>query len=388
MSSSPSTPFVPPPYPHDRLATLKRLADALPGGVVDVSVGQPIDPMPDIVLDAFARSAPLATGYPPAIGTPAYREAAAGWLDRRFAVELDPSAVVACIGTKEAVASLPRLLHLRNPERDTVLYPAVAYPTYEMGAQLAGLRAAPVPVDDRWHLDLSRVSEADARRALVLWLNEPSNPTGAAATSDELIAMVEWARARGIVVASDECYVEFTYDQHGDAIAPATALSAGPDGVLAVHSLSKRSNMAGLRAGFLAGDAELVRYIGEVRKHAGLMPPSPVQAAAAAALGDDDHVAVQRQRYADRRKQLLPALEAFGLVHDGGDSTFYLWLRDIEGTDDGWELAARLAEAGLLGAPGDLYGPRGADHVRISLTAPDDKIALTIERLNAVSERR
>jgi aspartate/methionine/tyrosine aminotransferase len=128
--------------------------------------------------------------------------------------------------------------------------------------------------------------------------------------------------------------------------------------------------------------------MGEVRKHAGLMPPSPVQAAAAAALGDDDHVAVQRQRYADRRKQLLPALEAFGLVHDGGDSTFYLWLRDIEGTDDGWELAARLAEAGLLGAPGDLYGPRGADHVRISLTAPDDKIALTIERLNAVSERR
>lgn len=383
-----ATPFVPPPYPQDRLATLKRLADALPGGIVDVSVGQPVDPMPDVVLAALSAAAPSANGYPVAIGTPTLREAASGWMQRRFGVTVPPDDIVACIGTKEAVASLPHMLHLRNPERDTVLYPAVAYPTYEMGAQLAGLRAVPVPVDDHWRIDLSQVAPADAARALVLWLNEPGNPTGTAASRAQFEAAVAWARARDIVVASDECYVEFTYDAQGDPAAPATALHAGPEGVLVVHSLSKRSNMAGIRVGFIAGDAQLVHYLGELRRHAGLMVPSPVQAAAIAALNDDDHVAEQRARYAHRRRMLLPALEDFGLVHDGGTSAFYLWMRDVEGTDDGWEIAARLAEAGLLCAPGDLYGARGADHVRISLTAPDDRIALTIERLGAVAERR
>ncbi|MFZ4516083.1 MAG: succinyldiaminopimelate transaminase [Acidimicrobiia bacterium] len=380
--------FVPPPYPQDRLGTLRRLAEALPGGIVDVSVGQPVDPMPEVVLAAFAAAAPNAAGYPVAIGSGAFREAASEWMQRRFGVTSAPNDIVACIGTKEAVASLPHMLHLRNPDRDTVLYPAVSYPTYEMGALLAGLRAVPVPVDDQWRLDLSQITEADAQRALMLWCNEPANPTGSAASTAELQRMVEWARAHGIVVASDECYVEFTYDAQGDPAAPTTALSAGPEGVLVVHSLSKRSNMAGMRAGFVAGDAQLVGYLAEVRRHAGLMVPSPVQAAAAAALNDDDHVALQRARYAERRRALLPALEAFGLVHDGGSSAFYLWLRDVEGTDDGWEIAARLAEAGLLCAPGDLYGVRGADHVRVSLTATDEQIALTIERLAAVGDRR
>ena len=295
---APTDGFVPPPYPHDRLVALRRLADALPGGVVDCSVGTPVDPMPEIAVRALRDAAPAATGYPSSIGRPELRAAAAAWIGRRFGVEIDAAAVIVCVGTKELVASLPHLLHLRNPSRDTVLYPAVAYPTYEMGARLAGLRAVPVPLDDDWHLDLSRVPEADAARALVLWINEPSNPTGAGVGDEGLAAARRWARDRRIVVVSDECYAEFTYDADGTPAAPSTILGGDDEAVLAVHSLSKRSNMAGLRVGFVAGDAELVRYLGEVRKHAGLMVPAPVQAAAIAALGDDLHVDEQRARYA------------------------------------------------------------------------------------------
>src|SRR5947207_7527526 len=174
--------FVPPPYPHDRLRELRAVAETVPGGLVDCSVGTPVDAMPEVARRALTDAAAAATGYPPAIGAPAYREAAAAWISRRFGVALSSDAVLACIGTKELVSSLPRLLSLRDPSRDTVLYPAVAYPTYEMGGLLAGLRAVPVPVDDDWHVDLERVDDADAARALVLWLNDPSNPTGATAS--------------------------------------------------------------------------------------------------------------------------------------------------------------------------------------------------------------
>jgi len=238
----------------------------------------------------------------------------------------------------------------------------------------------PVPVDDEWHLDLARVDPADADRALLLWLNDPSNPTGAVASPKGMLDAVDWARRRGILVASDECYAEFTYDDDGEPADPVTALRAGPDGVLAVHSLSKRSNMAGLRAGFVAGDRELVTYLGEMRKHAGLMMPSPVQAAAAAALGDDEHVREQRDRYARRRAAALPALESRGLVHDGGSSTFYLWLRDADRGRDGWAIAEELATTGLVVAPGDFYGSASTDHVRVSLTLTDDQIQLLCER--------
>ncbi len=378
---APPAGFVPPPYPQDRLASLRTVAEALPGGVVDASVGTPVDPMPEVVAEALIAATRAATGYPPTIGTPTLRDAAAAWVGRRFGVDVAPDAVVACIGTKELVASLPHHLALRDPSRDTVLYPAVAYPTYAMGATLAGLRAVPVPVDGRWHLDLAAVDPADADRALLLWLNDPANPTGACATPTEMVANVEWARARGIVVASDECYAEFTYDATGAPTAPVTALHAGADGVLVVHSLSKRSNLAGLRAGFVAGDPGLVRYLGEVRKHAGFMVPSPVQAAAAAALGDDAHVEIQRARYAARRARLTPVLAAHGFRSDGGPSTFYLWLGSDRG-EDGWAMAARLAEtAGLLVAPGDLYGPAGTHHARVALSLRDDDIGTVVDRL-------
>ncbi len=370
-----TAPFVPPPYPHDRLDAFRRLASVVAGGVVDCSIGNPVDPVPESVLAALAAAAPLATGYPATIGSAEFRAAAAAWIGRRFGVDVDVDTVLACIGTKELVASLPRMLHLRRPERDTVLYPAISYPTYAMGAELAGLRAVPVPLDAEWHLDLSRVSDADADRALLLWTNEPGNPTAAVASADAVACAVTWARERQITLAADECYAEFS---GGD---PATALAAGSVGVLAVHSLSKRSNMAGFRAGFVAGDPDLVRYLGEVRKHAGLMMPAPIQAAAIAALADDEHVATQRRRYVERRELMLDGLRALGLVHDGGPAPFYLWLRSEDQVDDGWELAARLAEAGTMVAPGGLYGPAGADHVRLALTQPTDRLELALTRL-------
>lgn len=369
--------FVPPPYPHDRLDALRRLADAVPSGVVDCSIGNPVDPIPEVALQALAQAAASATSYPPSIGTPALRGAAVGWMHRRFGFELDPAQVIACVGTKELVAALPHLLHLRDPSRDTVLYPAISYPTYAMGAELAGIRSVPVPLDDEWQLDLGRVSDEDAARALVLWTNDPGNPTAAVAGGAATAAAVEWARARGIILAADECYVEFA----GEGTPPNTALLSGTEGVLALHSLSKRSNMAGMRVGFAAGDADLITYLGETRKHAGLIVPTPVQAAAAAALGDDEHVFVQRDRYERRRALMINGLAAHGLIHDGGPARFYLWLRAAESADDGWEIAARLAEAGTLVAPGSLYGPAGADHVRLALSQTDERLELVLHRL-------
>jgi succinyldiaminopimelate transaminase len=377
MSEAPPGGFVPPPYPHDRLDALKRLADAVPGGVVDLSIGNPVDPIPEVALHALAAAAPGATAYPPSIGTPELRAAAAGWIERRFGLHLDVAEIIACVGTKELVVGLPHLLHLRDPSRDTVLFPAISYPSYAMGAELAGLRAIPVPLDDAWQLDLTRVDDEDAARALVLWTNDPGNPTASVAGGPAVDAQVAWARDRGIILAADECYAEFT----GESVPASTALATGPDGVLALHSLSKRSNMAGMRVGFAAGDPGLVHYLGETRKHAGLMVPTPIQAAAAAALGDDEHVFAQRDRYERRRTRMLEGLAAHGLVHDGGPARFYLWLRAAESADDGWEIAARLAETGTLVAPGSLYGPAGADHVRLALTQTDDRLELTLDRL-------
>jgi succinyldiaminopimelate transaminase len=367
--------FVPPPYPYERLDALKRLADSLPGGVVDCSIGTPCDPVPDVARRAAIDAIDAANGYPASAGSAALRAAAARWITRKFGVAIEPQHIGACIGTKELVASLPHLLHLRTPARDTILSPAIAYPTYEMGATLAGLRAVPVPVDAQWHLDLDAISDADAERALVLWVNEPGNPASQVAGDDYFARAAAWARAHGVILASDECYAEF-------GTGAGTVLSTGNDGVLAVHSVSKRSNLAGMRVGFYAGDPDLVEYLVETRKHAGMMAPTPVQAAAAAALDDDVHVDEQRARYTERRTLVADALAREGIVHDGGAALFYLWLRAADGADDGWELAARLAhQAGLLVAPGDLYGAAGADHVRLALVQPRDRLELALDRL-------
>lgn len=366
--------FVPPPYPYDRLDGLRAIADAHEGGVVDLSVGTPTDPAPPAVVAALGDSG-TEHGYPPSVGTPGLRAAAAAWIARRLGATVDATSVAACVGTKEFVATLPRWLALRAPERDTVLYPEVAYPTYEMGAILAGCRAVPVRVDDHWRLDLATIDATDAARALCLWCNSPANPTGAV---DDLRAAAAWGRARGVPVFSDECYVEYTWKgpRH-------TILSSGPDGVVAVHSLSKRSNLAGARVGFYAGDAELVSYLSEVRKHAGFMVPGPVQAAAVVALDDDGHVDEQAERYRARMALFADALASAGLEAPPPEGTFYLWVPAPGG--DAWALAERLARhAGVLVSPGEFYGARGAGHVRIALVQPLERLELAAKRLASV----
>jgi succinyldiaminopimelate transaminase len=364
--------FVPPAYPHDRLGELATIAAGHEGGMVDLSVGMPGDPPPPEVIAALAGSG-AERGYPPSIGSPAYREAAAAWMHRRFAVEVEAANVAACIGTKELVVGLPHWLRLRRPERDTVLYPAVSYPSYAMGAVLAGCRPVPVALDGQWRLDPASIDPADAARALCLWSNTPGNPAGGL---DDLVAVVAWGRDHDVVVASDECYAELTWDGP-----PRSILQSGSDGVLALHSLSKRSNLAGLRAGFYAGDPELVAYLSEVRKHACFMVPGPVQAAAVVALGADDHAAAQARRY---RHRLARAQEILGRALDlevampGGG--IYLWLAAPGG--DAWALARHLAtDAGCLVAPGDFYGPAGAGHVRVAMVQPLKRLALVAERL-------
>jgi succinyldiaminopimelate transaminase len=363
--------FTPPPYPYDQLSELRAIADRHPGGCVDLSVGTPTDAPPKIVVDALAASG-AERGYPPSIGTVAFREAAAGWVRTRFGVDVDPNQVAACIGTKELVAGVPHWLRLRDPDRDVVLYPEVSYPTYAMGAELAGARAVAVPVDDRFRLRIDAIDPADAARALCLWVNTPGNPAGGL---DDLPDAAAWGRAHDVPVFSDECYAEFTWTGE-----PRTILEAGTEGVVAVHSLSKRSNLAGARVGFYGGDADLVAYLSEVRKHAGFMVAGPVQAAAVAAWSDSVHVDEQRARYwhrLERCRELLAQVDVDVDLPDGG---FYLWARAPDG--DAWALARRLAEtAGALVSPGVFYGSAGADHVRLAMVRPDEQLDLLADRL-------
>ncbi|WP_419917735.1 aminotransferase class I/II-fold pyridoxal phosphate-dependent enzyme [Candidatus Poriferisocius sp.] len=377
--------FVPPLYPYDRLDELRVIAGGFEGGCVDLSVGTPSDPPPPAVVEALAGS-DTERGYPPSRGSVAYREEAMGWLARRFGVDSTGVEVAGCVGTKEFVASLPHYLRLRDPSRDTVLYPAISYPTYAMGATLANCRAVPVPVDSRWCMDTGAIAPEDAARALCLWVNTPGNPAGGL---DDLAAIARWGRAHRVPVFSDECYIEFTWagGRSGTSGNPggggaASILHHGPEGVVAVHSLSKRSNLAGIRAGFYAGDPGLVGYLSEVRRHAGMMIPGPVQVAAVAAFNDDAHVEAQRFVYRSRLDRLRALFSAYDPDVSGPGGGLYLWVASVDG--DGWGLARRVAgEMGALVSPGEFYGPAGAGHVRVAAVAPDVRINLLEQRMAA-----
>ena len=364
--------FEPPPYPYDRLDAFQKIANGFEGGVVDLSIGTPCDPPPQAVIDALSGSN-SERGYPASIGSEPLRRSIARWMARRFEIDVPVSRIAACIGTKEFVATTPQYMKLRRPNRDTVLYPAVAYPTYEMGAILAGLRPVPVPVTADGRLDLSSISTDDASRALMLWSNSPSNPTG---MLDDLAAVAAWGRANNVPVFSDECYAEFTWSTPARSI-----LQHGLEGVVAVHSLSKRSNLAGVRVGFYAGDAEIVDYLKEVRKHAGFMVPGPAQAAGVAALDDDEHVRIQRDRYRSRLEQMARVLSRWSGIDIGmPDGGFYLWFD----AHDAWAFTEKLArEGGALVSPGDFYGAGGSRHVRVAVVQPDSKLALVAKRLGA-----
>jgi succinyldiaminopimelate transaminase len=323
-----------------------------------------VDPTPQVVQEAL-RAAADAPGYPLTMGTTGLRAAIDAWVRRRLRAS-GTFGVLPTVGSKELVALLPSLLAL-GPD-DTVALPELAYPTYAVGALLAGSRT--LTYDSLLNLGPARVR--------LIWVNSPANPTGQVLPVDHLAKIVSWARARGTIVVSDECYFELGWDAEPVSVLDPRVCGGDPTGLLAVHSLSKRSNLAGYRAGFVAGDPALVAELLEVRKHAGLMVPAPVQAAMIAALGDDAHVADQRERYAARRALLRPALEAAGMTIEYSDGGLYLWAS--EGRDC-WETVGRLAEAGILVAPGEFYGPRGAQHVRVALTATDERIAQVPGRL-------
>ena len=366
-----------PQYPWDELAPIAEKARAFPGGAVDLSIGTPVDPVPEIIQDAL-RGAANAPGYPLTAGTPGLRAAAAGWLSRSHGVDVDPVTVLPVIGTKEFIAWLPTTLGLGAG--DTVLHPDLAYPTYDIGARLAG--SAAVPVDD-----LSAAALAAAPpSARLRWVNSPSNPSGRVLSAQTLRSAVGWARSRGCVLASDECYLDLGWDVTPVSVLHPSVRGDSLDGVLAVFSLSKRSNLAGYRAGFVTGDPALMKDLLLVGRQAGMIVPAPVQAAMTAALSDDAHAAGQKARYAARRSVLAAGLSAAGFRIEHSEAGLYLWA--TRPGLDCWAACELLAaECGILAGPGSMYGPAGNAHIRVSLTATDERVAAAGERLRALSAR-
>lgn len=349
-----------PDFPWDALAPYGDIARSHPQGFIDLSQGTPVDPTPEFIQQVF-REAANSPSYPVTAGTPELRAAIKKWATERLGATGDFD-VLPLIGSKEIVAWLPTIL-----ESKKVLIPEVAYPTYHVGAVLAGAESLPVAIDAQsWPV------------ADLAWLNSPSNPTGRVHSDSEIIACIDWSRSNNALLVSDECYLEFEHSAH-----PVSVLShTGGDNrnILAIHSLSKRSSMAGYRAAFMIGDSELVARIREIRKHGGMMVPLPVQKAMTVALSDDKHVAEQRTRYNDRKDALRPALEAAGFTIEFSDAGLYLWCTRNE---DAWESVAWLANRGILATPGSFYGSQGARHIRVAMTATDAQIADAAQRIKA-----
>jgi len=362
-----------PQFPWDTLADATARARAHPDGIVDLSIGTPVDPTPRLAQDALRASADAA-GYPSTWGTPALRSAILGYLERRWgAAGIGERNVLPVIGSKEFVAWLPTMLGLGAG--DVVVIPELAYPTYDVGVRVAG--ASVVATDDP-----ERLAELKPR---LVWINSPANPHGAILSVAKLRAWVEAARDCGAVLAADECYGEFAWDTEPVSVLHPSVCGGAPDGLLAVFSESKRSNAAGYRAGFVAGDGDIVAGLLEVCKHAGLMVPTPVQAAMTVLLGDQAHVDAQRERYARRRATLRPALEAAGFRVEHSEGSLYLWCTRGE---SGRDTVRFLAELGVLVAPGEFYGATGEQYVRVALTATDERVDAAAARLAATRSPR
>lgn len=382
-----------PDYPWDTLTPYRERAARHPGGTVDLSIGTPVDPTPELIREALAEAAD-AHGYPTTHGTAAVREAVVGWYARRRGVAgLDPQAVLPTVGSKEFIAWLPTLLGLG--EGDVVVRPSVAYPTYDIGALLCGAEA--VAADD-----LDELDESVRARVKLVWTNSPANPTGAVLDAAALRRIVDQGRALGAIVCGDECYGELGWDRWDDAEHGGTgervpclldpAVSGGDlSGLLSVYSLSKQSNLAGYRAAFAVGDPQLIATLVNTRKHAGMIVPAPVQHAMAVALGDDAHVEEQKARYRRRREVLLPALGRAGYTVDSSEAGLYLWTRrsDVDPAaataEDSWSLLGELADLGIVAGPGVFYGEAGHGYVRVALTAPCAAVDEAARRLDSVA---
>jgi succinyldiaminopimelate transaminase len=347
-----------PDFPWDALVPFGDKARAHPNGIIDLSQGTPVDPTPDFIQQAF-RDASNSPSYPFTAGTPELRAAIKNWATQRLGATGDFD-VLPVIGSKELVAWLPTII-----EATKVLIPEIAYPTYHVGALLAGAQSLPVAID-----------AASWPKADLAWLNSPSNPTGRVHTAQEIKTCIDWSRNNNSILISDECYLEFDHTAHSLSVLSQT----GGDNrnILAVHSLSKRSSMAGYRAAFMIGDSQLIARIREIRKHAGMMVPLPVQKAMTVALSDDAHVAQQRDRYNARKDAMRPALVANGFTVEYSDSGLYLWCTRNE---DAWKSVEWMANLGILVTPGSFYGQAGAQHIRVAMTATDAQIAEAVIRL-------
>jgi succinyldiaminopimelate transaminase len=349
-----------PDFPWDALAPYGEKARAHPQGIIDLSQGTPVDPTPEFIQQAL-RDASNSPSYPVTAGTPELRAAIKKWATERLGATGDFD-VLPVIGSKELVAWLPTYL-----ESKSVLIPEIAYPTYHVGAVLAAAKSIPVAID------ASSWPQAD-----LAWLNSPSNPTGRVHSVDEVKACIQWSRTNKSVLISDECYLEF--DQNAHSVSVLSQTGGDNTNILAVHSLSKRSSMAGYRAAFMVGDSALIARIREIRKHGGMMVPLPVQKAMTVALADDAHVAEQRARYNARKDAMRPALVSAGFTVEFSDSGLYLWCTRNE---DAWTSVAWLAERGILATPGSFYGEQGKNHIRIAMTASDAHISDAVQRLKA-----
>lgn len=366
-----------PDYPWDAMAPYQEVASRHPDGVVNLSIGTPVDPTPELIQTALASAAD-AHGYPTTHGTVALREAISAWFSRRRGVSgLDPQHILPTVGSKELVAWLPLLLGL-GPG-DIVVRPTVAYPTYDVGAHLAG--ATPVAADS-----LAGLPEDVRDRVRLVWINSPGNPTGEVLGIDGLRAIVDEARSAGAVVASDECYGQLGWGrwdpEEGGEPVPSVldprVCGGSHELLLAVYSLSKQSNLAGYRAAFTAGDPAIIANLVNSRKHAGMIVPYPVQEAMRVALDDDAHVVAQKDRYRRRRALLVPALEAAGFTISGSAAGLYLWASNGEPT---WDTIGRLAGLGILAGPGTFYGDAGEGFIRVALTGSDERIEAAVARL-------
>ncbi len=359
-----------PDYPWDAMAPYAKRAAEHPDGLVDLSIGSPVDPTPEVVRQALAQATD-AHAYPTTVGTFGLRESIVAWFARRRGVHsLTIDSVLPTIGSKEFVAWAALMLGVG--EGDVVVHPRAAYPTYAIGAAIAGATALASDDPAQWPANTKLV-----------WLNSPGNPDGRVLDADALAARVRRARELGAIVISDECYAELGWDSPWDVTPVPSVLDArvtGGDnsGILAAYSLSKQSNLAGYRAAFVAGDNALISKLLVIRKHAGMMLPAPVQAAMVAALGDDAHVEHQKSIYRERREVLLPALQDAGFALAGSEAGLYLWLS--EGVD-AWQSIDRLADLGILAGPGHFYGDHFGTHIRVSLTASDERITAAAARL-------
>ncbi|MGZ4460457.1 MAG: succinyldiaminopimelate transaminase [Nocardioidaceae bacterium] len=355
-----------PDFPWDHLTAYGDRARAHEDGIVDLSVGTPVDPTPQVAQRALA-AATDAPGYPTTLGRADTRQACADWLARRFGVTgLGLDGVLPVVGSKELIASLA--LHLGLGPGDLVVFPELAYPTYEVGARLAGARTVATDA----------LTSVGPERVALVWVNSPSNPTGRVLPVDHLRKVVAWCRERGALLVSDECYLECAWDQKPVSVLHPDVCDGDHTGILAVHSLSKRSNLAGYRCAFVAGDPAVVGELLAVRKNLGLQMPGPQQQVMRAVLDDDAHVAEQHARYAARRTALRDALEGAGFRVDHSEASLYLWATRDEPC---WDTVAWLAERGILVAPGEFYGRAGARHVRVAFTATDERIAAVVRRL-------